>query len=383
MSQSHPEHTRLLCYRMDTPDHKPRQEREETDKTLRAERTKTDDQLGRDRVAVEEDADEVLRVARRRAEATLQSARDRTDLATDVTAPEEARRDAERADEDLGLAQERATADELLHKERDENKRALHALLRWEREATDDRLVAERAHADHIVSTRDDFLGMASHDLRSMLGGIALSATLVAEDAAAAGEAGANTLRHAERIQRFTGRMNRLVGDLLDVVSLEAGQLQIKHGRHEVSRLMQEAEEAFQPSFSAKGVALKTHAASGIGAADFDHDRVLQVLANLLSNALKFTEKGGEVVLSVAPVGDEVRFSVSDTGIGVPADRAEIIFDRFQQGGRKDRRGLGLGLGLYIAKSIVAAHGGSIWVEDRVRTGSTFHFTIPRAVKAD
>jgi hypothetical protein len=118
---------------MDTPDRRPRQERDETDKTLQAERTKTDDQLGKVRIAVEHEADQVLQIARGRAEATLQSARDRTDLATHVTPSVQAHRDEERAREDCGLAEEHATADELLRAERNEKERALHALLRWER----------------------------------------------------------------------------------------------------------------------------------------------------------------------------------------------------------------------------------------------------------
>jgi signal transduction histidine kinase len=367
--------------RMDTPDHKSRRERDETDKTLRAERTKTDDQLGKARLAVEKEADKVLGVARDRAEAKLRITRDRTDLATDATPAEEGRRDAERADEDRRLAEERATASDLLRNEREQSTRALNSLLRWEREATDGRLVEERARADHIVSTRDDFLAMASHDLRSMLGGIALGAAVIAEQAAAAGDDGTRALLQAERIQRFTARMNRLVGDLLDVVSLEAGQLRINPGLHDVAAVVREIDDAFQSSFAAQGVALTSSVPSGLGAAELDHGRILQVLANLLSNALKFTQKGGEVALSVAQVDAELRFSVSDTGIGVPADRAETIFERFQQGGRTDRRGLGLGL--YIAKCIVSAHGGQIWVEPREGGGSTFHFTIPRAAVAD
>jgi signal transduction histidine kinase len=371
----------LVRCRMGTPDHEPRRERDETDKTLRAERTKTDEQLGKGRLAIEEEADKVLRVAQDRAEAKLQGAREHTDLATDATAAEEARRDAERAHEDRTLAEERATASELLRNERDQSERALHSLLRWEREATDERLVAERARADHVVSTRDDFLAMASHDLRSLLGGIALGAGVIAEKAGAAGHGGVEYLRQTERIQRFTARMNRLVGDLLDVVSLEAGQLRLNPGLHEVAMLLSEVDDTFQASFAGKGVTLKTHVPSGIRAAELDHGRVLQVLANLLSNALKFTDEGGEVTLSVAAVGSELVFSVSDTGTGIPQERAEIIFDRFQQGCRADRRGVGLGL--YIAKSIVSAHKGRIWVESRVGTGSIFHFTIPRVADAD
>jgi signal transduction histidine kinase len=324
---------------------------------------------------VEHDADAVVQAARQRAEATLHAARMRADTSTRVTPSEAARRDVERAREDTINAQERATADERLHIEREERQRALSELLRFERDATDDRLLIERTQADDAVRSRDDFLGMVNHDLRTLLGGIALNAALLAKQASERGPEHAGYVRHAERIQRFTGRMNRLVGDLLDVVSLEAGKLEVTPRPLDPKQLVRDTAEAFQPLFSAKGIAFHTNVAADSFLAAFDHDRILQVLANLLSNALKFTDEGGEVVVRVAPVGSEVCFTVTDTGVGIPPDKAENIFERFQQVSTKDRRGLGLGL--YIAKCIVSAHGGRIWLENHEGSGSAFHFTLP------
>lgn len=361
---------------MDSPDTpQPRKERLDTDTTLREERTKTDDELAKASGVVEHDADEIVRTARRRAEATLHATRARTDRFAGVSVGEAARRAVERATEDEIVAQERATADERLHVERQEREHALAQLLRFEREATDDRLSVERTRADDAVRTRDDFLGMVSHDLRTLLGGIALNAALLAKQATDNGPAHAGYVRHAERIQRFTGRMNRLVGDLLDVVSLEAGKLDITPRPLDPRQLVRDTADAFLPLFSAKGITFRTHVAADSFLAEFDHERILQVLANLLSNALKFTDEGGEVALRVAPEGGEVCFTVTDTGVGVPADRTENIFERFQQVSQKDRRGLGLGL--YIAKCIVAAHGGRIWMESREGVGSAVRFTLP------
>jgi signal transduction histidine kinase len=362
------------------PGLKPRPERQDTDASLLAERTKTDVELARNAALVEEDADEIVEVARERAEATLRTARERADhdMMT-AGAPSRSRKEIEvaRAKEDGTVAQERALADDRLAAERQEHQRALNALLRLEREATDAGLLVERARADQVISTRDDFLGMVSHDLRNMLGGIALSAATLAKHAPTSGDSGALTLKHTERIQRFTARMNRLLGDLLDVVSLEAGMLHVTMGPFDANLLTSDAAEAFQPTFAAQGITLAAKVEPGELIASGDQERVLQVLANLFSNALKFTERGGHVALSVARTGSQVCFSVIDTGVGIPAAHATAIFERFRQVGTRDRRGLGLGL--YIAKSIVEAHGGNIWIESPEGGGSAFHFTVPAA----
>ena len=364
---------------MEPSDEKPAaKERVETDESLRSEREKTDRELAAAREAIEEDADEAVDAARDRAEALLRETRGRTDRDMKADGAGQAlRREVadERAEEDRAFAEERATEDERLHVEREQRQQALNELLRHEREATDERLLVERARADAAVATRDEFLGMVSHDLRTLLGGIALNAALLAKHATAQGEAGADTLRHADRIQRFTGRMNRLVGDLLDVVSLEAGRLEVSPRPRDAVQLVRDAMEAFQPAFSAKGLTLGSHVAARALLAEFDHERILQVIANLLSNALKFTEPGGRVRLVVAPDGEQVRFSVSDTGIGIPEDQLESVFERFRQVKSRDRRGLGLGL--YISRGIVEAHGGAIWAECNSERGTTFHFTLP------
>ncbi|HEU4537692.1 MAG TPA: HAMP domain-containing sensor histidine kinase, partial [Polyangiaceae bacterium] len=278
------------------------------------------------------------------------------------------------------LKVERAAADEALRRERMEEARTLAALLPLEREKTDRYLLTERARSDDAVAHRDDFLGMVSHDLRTLLGGIAMSAAFLLS-LPAEGEAGERTHVEARRIRRFTARMNRLIGDLLDVVSIESGKLQVVPERHDAARLLNETLEAFQPIASAKGVAIGTEVRGGSALASFDHERILQVLANLVSNAIKFTESGGRVGLRIEPAGDDVRFTVRDSGPGVAAEAADSIFERFWQADRNDRRGLGLGL--YISRCIVEAHGGKIWVESEPGKGSAFHFTLPGARRAE
>lgn len=353
--------------------------REETDARLLEERAKVDEELAATLASDEQDADRVVARAQELADQTLRSARERVDLdmaAADVGPVSRTAVEETRNSEDRVVARERAVAEKVLEDEREERARALSALLRFEREATDEGLLVERARADEVVATRDGFLAMVSHDLRSMLGGIALSATQLAKLATAEGKDDAPEIRHTDRVLRLTARMNRLVGDLVDVVSLEAGKLHVEPVRDDVVKLVREAVEVFGPSFSDKGLTLTSEPLASPLEAHFDHGRVSQVLANLLGNALKFTPAGGAVTLSVAPVGPDVCITVTDTGVGIPDDHAAAVFERFRQL-NKDRRGLGLGL--YIAKSIVDAHGGRIWVERPVSGGTAVHFILPGA----
>jgi signal transduction histidine kinase len=285
----------------------------------------------------------------------------------------------ERAHEDAALREERRAADASLRSERDERAEKLAALLRFEREQTDQSLHVERDRADAAVATRDDFLGMVSHDLRTLLAGIAFDVALLLQDVPE-GDHGRKTVRLGQHIQRYVARMNRLVGDLLDVVSIEAGKLHVEPAHHDAVRLLRETVEAFQPTAAAKGIALTAAVAKGSLLAEFDHERVLQVLANLVSNALKFTATGGTIAIEVAPYDGRVRFAVVDTGVGIPAARLGAVFERFWQSDPMARQGLGLGL--FISRYIVEAHGGRIWVESEPGKGSAFYFTLPAAPAA-
>jgi signal transduction histidine kinase len=136
-----------------------------------------------------------------------------------------------------------------------------------------------------------------------------------------------------------------------------------------------EAVDTFQVQASASGISLMTEIVPRSSVAHFDPARILQVVSNLLSNAIKFTPRNGKVVAHVERVGDDIRVSVSDTGVGIPTDKLEAVFERFLQVAKNDRRGVGLGL--YISKCIVQGHGGRIWAENRTGGGSTFCFTLP------
>ena len=358
---------------------KARPEREQTDESLRTERKNTDQTIAARRAGIEESADELVERAREQADAVLSTARDKADHLVDATDPSPQQHTAiaqERALEDKNLRNERAAADETLRRERAQQARALAALLPLEREKTDRYLLTERARSDDALAHRDDFMGMVSHDLRNLLSGIVLSAELLSEEASDSDE-GKRTVAGMRRIERYVARMNRLIGDLVDVVSIDAGKLAIQPAPGDATALLTEAVDAFSQAASEKGISLELGSVEPTLLADFDHDRMLQVLANLITNALKFTPEGGKIVACGERAGGELRLSVSDTGAGIPAGMVEAIFERFWQAGKNDKRGLGLGL--YISRCIVEAHQGKIWVESKPGEGSVFHFTIPGA----
>lgn len=357
----------------------PRPERVKTDRNLRKEREKADRALAESQAAVDADADAVLQRARVTADAVVIKARDKADQELSDTAPKSAARKTvakERALEDQALQDERACADESLQRERDEDAQVLARLLPLERAETDRTLLTERLSSDDAIANRDDFLGIVSHDLRNLLAGIVSSATLLAKRAPA-NEQGAQILVETDRINRHAARMNRLVGDLLDVGSIEAGKLVVTPARGDLAALMAEALDIFRVMASAKGIALEMEVPERAMTAEFDHDRMLQVLANLIANSLRFTPGGGEIRVRGERAKDRLCLSVRDTGSGIASNMLETVFERFWQADKNDRRGMGLGL--YISRHIVTAHGGKIWAESTLGKGSTFWITLPGA----
>lgn len=350
-------------------DRRHRPERDQTDESLRVERRSVDE-AAEHWAVIDETANAVVSRARARADAVLAAARARTDRQS-ATSAATGIIERQRALEDRAIRTERAQADETLREERAE-----HAtLLSLERSETDQDLLTERTRSDDALATRDDFLGIVSHDLRDILNGIAGYASLIET-----GTATKKTSEYARRIRRSVTRMDRLIGDLVDVASIEASRLAVTREVGDPTQVVSEAVESFQLRAAASGIALVTRIVPPSSLAAFDSARILQVLTNLLSNAIKFTSTGGTVVVHVERVGEDIRFAVEDTGTGIPEDKLESIFNRFVQVARNDRRGVGLGL--YISKCIVQGHGGRIWAESRAGRGTTVCFTLPVHVEA-
>lgn len=252
--------------------------------------------------------------------------------------------------------------------ERKEWERQIAASLEREQEA--------RAAAEAAVRARDDVLHVVSHDLGNSLSAIVVTTTVLLrtlpEPEPGAGD---DVRRRIASVRELARRMQRLRQDLLDVASIEAGRLSIEWDRWAPGVLAAEAVEAAAPLAAEKGVALDAEVPDGLPEVEGDRERVLQVLANLLGNAVKFTPAGGHVRLRAGADAREVRFSVHDTGPGIPPEHREHVFERFWKVRDSNRHGAGLGLA--IARGIVEAHQGRIWVESAPGQGSAFHFTLP------
>jgi signal transduction histidine kinase len=229
--------------------------------------------------------------------------------------------------------------------------------------------------ARRAVQSREDLLAVVSHDLRNPLSVILVSATL-ALHAWPPGDANRRTI---EAIRRSALRMDRLIGDLLDASTIEAGRLSLETAVQSVDQIIRDAIEALEAPAAQKRVKLDAMSAVELGVF-CDRGRMLQVFSNIVGNAIKFTPEGGSIQVRAEPRNNEVWFFITDTGPGIPEDQLPRLFDRYWQAKRTAR--LGTGLGLTIAKGIIEAQDGRIGVESQVGVGSTFFFTLPRATTA-
>lgn len=230
------------------------------------------------------------------------------------------------------------------------------------------------AETERAVRARDEVVGLVAHDLRNPLNAIVLSAQLLLRSSSKP-DAPAKGREALESIIRTVSRADKLISDLLDVTRIEAGRLAIAAKPVAASQLVAEALELVRPLLD--GYELEVQQPATLPAVRADRDRVNQVFSNLVGNAIKFTPRGGRITIGAAAANGEVVFRVADTGQGMSEAQLRHLFDRFWQGDRKDRRGAGLGLA--IAKGIVEAHGGRIWVESALGAGTTFYFSIPTA----
>ena len=185
-------------------------------------------------------------------------------------------------------------------------------------------------------------------------------------------------------------RLGKLINDVLDLAKIEAGQLEVKSQPLKLGEILEESAGEFQPLAREKEIEIKVKAEEKMGQVLGDREKLKRVLNSLLSNALKFNQKKGKVVIEAKESGGRgmevsgfVEVSISDTGCGIPETEISGVFDKFRRLGPEDETVMeelkGPGLGLAIAKGIVEAHRGKIWVESEVGKGSKFIFTLPRA----
>jgi signal transduction histidine kinase len=215
-------------------------------------------------------------------------------------------------------------------------------------------------------------LAKVTHELRNPLAAISMNAQFLVD-----GAVDAETREAAMDVQHSTARMARLLSDLLDGARIDAGTLRIVPAPYDVGALLAEIRASYTPLFENRELSFTVDAPSPARPRliAFDHDRIVQVLSNLLSNAMKVTHAKGTVSLRAIWHVDCVEFVVQDSGPGIAEHALPHVFERFWQEGTESRNGLGLGL--YICEAIVKAHGGRIGVDSTLGSGATFRFTLP------
>jgi len=230
------------------------------------------------------------------------------------------------------------------------------------------------------IRARDDMMGIVSHDLRNPASAVKMLARSILAESRERADIPPDVAERVEIMLQAAAQIDALIQDLLDVTRLEAGRLTVAPRDVDPVPLVEAALYALRTLAESSGVDLEASYADDLPMVHADPDRVTQLLSNLVGNALKFTPAGGRVEVQVQPYGEGALVSVTDTGEGIPTDQLPHVFDRFFQVS-SSRVGVrhGAGLGLPIARGIVEAHGGTIWIESATGRGTTVRFTLPAA----
>jgi PAS domain S-box-containing protein len=229
------------------------------------------------------------------------------------------------------------------------------------------------ADAQRAIRARDETVAIVSHDLRNPVNAISMLAGNLLRTA----EADAippSRIEYLNVITRAARQADALIQDLLDISRIEAGKLRIEPATEELASIVDAAVGMLAPLAAERSLELRSEIPADLPEVRADSPRVHQVVSNLVGNAIKFTS-AGRIVIGARRAGGEVIVSVSDTGTGIAPEHVPYLFDRYWQAVRGPRSGAGLGLP--IAKGIIEAHGGRIWVESRAGEGTTFFFTVP------
>jgi signal transduction histidine kinase len=222
------------------------------------------------------------------------------------------------------------------------------------------------------VRTREEWLAMVAHDLRQPLAATSLSVAAILRNSS---EAEVERMRrHYAIIQRALMHMERMVGDLLDISRLESGTFAVELAPSSMADILHQAAELLSSIAAERGIRLEMAQVPSPCVVHCERDRILQVLSNLVGNAIKFSPPGGRVAVGCEVAAEEVVVFVRDTGPGIPEEHVSHVFDKYWRG---KRSGDGLGLGLPIVRSIITAHGGRVWLESAAERGSTFYFSLP------
>ena len=249
-----------------------------------------------------------------------------------------------------------------------------HAIAAMDLQRQFEREQEAKARAEWAGEQKEQLLAMVSHDLRDPLQSLKLNVSLLQRTLTQ--ESSAEATLVLTSMEGALERMNRLISDLLAISKLESGTARLDVADYQTADLVRDVQQLLLPIAQDKGVRLEVEFDES--SVRCDRDRILQVLSNLVSNAVKFTPQGGLVQICAEATARARRFVVKDSGPGIPSENLAFVFDRFWQARQSQR--LGTGLGLTIAKGIVEAHGGRIWAESQVGHGSTFIFVLPATI---
>jgi signal transduction histidine kinase len=231
-------------------------------------------------------------------------------------------------------------------------------------------------HDEDVQKARDDFLAMIVHDLRSPLAVIKGSADLILKEKKHLTETQIDDM--LDMVRTSATSLLKMVNDLLDVSKIESGKFEINLKDHSINRIIKDELHTYEVFFNQSGVEVSTQLQEGLPHVKIDEDKIKQVFNNLIANAVKFTPKGGKISIVSKRQGNDVQISVSDTGPGISDSLKAKLFHKYVQGQENGvRHEKGTGLGLFIAKGIVEAHRGTMWVEDSTPHGAKFVFTLP------
>jgi two-component system phosphate regulon sensor histidine kinase PhoR len=228
-----------------------------------------------------------------------------------------------------------------------------------------------------LQMVRQDFISNISHELRTPIASVKAIAETLNEGASADPSVAKDFLN---KINAEADRLAQMVQELSELSRIESGEAPLQKRLFNISDAIVRAVDRLRPQVDRAGLHIQTDFAANLPKVLADEDRIEQVLVNIIHNAIKFTQASGKINISAKRDNNNIMVSISDTGIGIPADDLPRIFERFYKAD-KSRSGGGTGLGLAIAKRIVEAHGGKIWAESIEGKGATFTFTLSAAQK--
>ncbi|KMT56338.1 ATP-binding protein [Pseudomonas fildesensis] len=247
------------------------------------------------------------------------------------------------------------------------------------RSALENDLARQVLREQQAVRARDELVAVVSHDLRNPMTVISMLCGMMQQAFSSDGPHTSRRISSAiDTMQQAAGRMNVLLEDLLDISKIEAGRYVVKPVALDVGQMFEEAYSLLAPLAMKKGIDLSFNAEPGLQIKG-DPERMFQVLSNLIGNAIKFTPRLGHIGISAISNGENIVFSVRDSGEGIAPDQLPHVFDRYWT--QTENNPTGSGLGLYITQGIIQAHGGEIVAESELGRGSEFRFTVPKVTR--